>query len=38
MSLLRAPNFEKSHFVAEIYFIFLKTCPRSNFKEFQYQI
>ena len=32
MSSLRAPVFENSNFVAEIYFIFLKTCPRSNFK------
>ena len=32
MSSLRAPFFENSHFVAYIYFIFLKTHPRSNFK------
>ena len=34
-SSLRVLNFENSNFVAEIYFIFLKTCTRSNFKCFQ---
>ena len=38
MSSLTAPTSENSHFVAEIYFIFLKICPRSNFKCCQYQI
>ena len=38
MSSLRVIIFENSKFVAEIYFIFLKTSPRSNFKCFQYQI
>ena len=38
MSSLRAQIFENSCFVAEIYFIFLKTSPRSNFKCFEYQI
>ena len=31
MSLLRAPIFKNSHSVAEIYVIFVKTHPRSNF-------
>ena len=35
ISSLRAPISENSHFAAEIYFIFLKTQPRSNFKCFQ---
>ena len=35
MSSLTAPVFENSDFVAEIYFIFLKTRPKSNFKCFQ---
>ena len=30
MSSLRVPVFGNSEFVAEIYFIFLKTCPKSN--------
>ena len=34
-SLLRAPIFKNSHFVAEIYFIFPRTRPRLNFKGFQ---
>ena len=38
MSSLRVPIFENSKFVAETYFIFLKTSARSNFKYFQYQI
>ena len=38
MSSLRAAIFENCHFAAEIYFIFLKTHPRSNFKCFQCQI
>ena len=38
VSLLRGLIFKNSHFVADIYFIFIKTCPRSNFKGFQYQI
>ena len=38
MSSLRVPYFENSNFVAKIYFIFLKTPTRSNFKWFQYQI
>ena len=38
MSLLTDPIFKNSHFLAEIYFIFLKTHPRSNFKVIQYQI
>ena len=38
MSSLTAPFFENSHFVTEIYFIFLKASSRSNFKCFQYQI
>ena len=38
MSSLTVPIFENSTFVAETYFIFLKTRPRSNFKSFQYQI
>ena len=38
MFLLRGPVFKNSHSVAEIYFIFLKTGPRSIFKGFQYQI
>ena len=38
MSLLRAPILKNSHFLAEIYFIFLKTHPRSNFKGFVYLI
>ena len=38
MSSLRAPIFENSHFVDEVYFIFIKTSPRSNFKYFEYQI
>ena len=38
MSLLRAPFFKNSHLLAKIYFIFLKTRPRSNFKGFLYQI
>ena len=38
MSSLRAPIFENSHFVAEVYFIFIKTSPRSNFRCFEYQI
>ena len=33
MSLLRAPIFKNSHFLAEMYF--LKTRPRSNFKGFR---
>ena len=36
MSLLRATAIENNPFFAEIYFIFLKTCPRSKFKGFQY--
>ena len=32
---LRAPIFKNIHLVAEIYFLFLKTCPRSNFKSLQ---
>ena len=32
ISPLRVPLFENSNFVVEICFIFLKTCPRSNFK------
>ena len=36
MSLLIVPIFKNSHVVVEIYFIFLKTRPRSNFKGFQY--
>ena len=35
MSSLRAPISENSHFVAGIYFIFLKTRLKSNFKCFQ---
>ena len=38
MSSLKVPTFESSNFVAEIYFMFLKTHPKSNFKCFQYQI
>ena len=38
MSLLGVPIFLKSHFLAEIHFIFLKTHPRYNFKGFQYKI
>ena len=38
ISLLKAPIFKNSHFVAKIYFIFLKTRPWSNFKDLQYQI
>ena len=34
MSLLRAPIFKNSHFLAEILFIFLKTHPRLNYKIF----
>ena len=38
MSLSRKPIFKNSHFLAEIYFIFLKTHRKSNFRGFQYQI
>ena len=38
MSLIRSPIFENSHFPAEVFFIFLNTRPRSNFKGFQYEI
>ena len=38
MSSLKVLIFENSNFVDEIYFIFLKTRPRLNFKCFQYQI
>ena len=38
MSILTAPIFKNSHFLAEIYFIFLKKRPRLNCKGFQYQI
>ena len=38
MSLLRAPILKNNQFLAEIFFIFLKTRPGSNFKGFQYQI
>ena len=37
-SSLRARNFKNSLSYAKIYFYLLKTCPRSNFKCFQYQI
>ena len=36
MSLLIVPIFKNSHAVVEIYFIFLKTRPKSNFKDFQF--
>ena len=35
MSSLKDPIFENSKFVAEIYFIFLKIRPTSNFEFFQ---
>ena len=38
MSLLTAPIFKNSQFLAEIYFISLNKQPRSNFQGFQYQI
>ena len=38
MSLLTALFVKNSHILAEIYFIFLKKCPRSNLKGFQYHI
>ena len=38
MSLLTAVVVENSHILARIYFIFLKVCPGSNLKGFQYQI
>ena len=37
ISSLKVSIFENSNFVAKIYFIFLKACPRSHFKCFQYE-
>ena len=38
MSILKAPIFKNRHLVAESYFIFLKTTPKSNFKGFDTNI
>ena len=38
MSLLTSLIVKNSHILAGIYFIFLKKGPKSNLKDFQYQI